>query len=244
MTATVLALVGVAIWLGGPPMLARSNTRRGGRRLGDQVGDRSGPGVRRLQATCLAALAVGAAVVFGPERGLIVAAALGPPSALLLKRLDVASKRRPDRRRRGVPLSVDLLACVLRAGLPVDAAIAVVAPTADPRTSAELRQVAGLLRLGADPAAAWHGLIDDPVLGGVARTARRSAESGIRLADGLERLARELRTQARAAAEARAQRVAIWAMVPLGLCFLPAFVCLGVVPVVIGLLGGSFGGLR
>jgi hypothetical protein len=32
-------------------------------------------------------------------------------------------------------------------------------------------------------------------------------------------------------------------MAPLGLCFLPAFVCLGVVPTVIGLAGGAFSGL-
>jgi len=29
-------------------------------------------------------------------------------------------------------------------------------------------------------------------------------------------------------------------MAPLGLCFLPAFVCVGVVPIVIGLAGGAF----
>lgn len=30
---------------------------------------------------------------------------------------------------------------------------------------------------------------------------------------------------------------------PLGLCFLPAFVCLGIVPVVIGLAGTTLAGL-
>jgi hypothetical protein len=32
-------------------------------------------------------------------------------------------------------------------------------------------------------------------------------------------------------------------MAPLGLCFLPAFVCLGVVPVVVGIAKGVFGAL-
>jgi pilus assembly protein TadC len=140
----------------------------------------------------------------------------------------------------GLALTVDLLAAALRAGQPVDAALAAVAATADARTSAELGQVAGLLRLGADPLEAWEALLADPILGGVARTACRSAQSGIRLAGNLEQLARELRAEARAAAQARAHRTAIWAMAPLGLCFLPAFVCVGVIPIVIGLVGGAF----
>jgi Flp pilus assembly protein TadB len=240
MTAAALALVGVAVWLGGQPASVRPVAHSGAL----SVDERSGPRPGRLQVISLVALVCGAVVVVGVARGLVIAAVLGPPVVVMVKRLAAASNRRPDRRRRAVPLTVDLLACVLRAGLPLDAAMAAVAPTADLRTSTELRHVAGLLRLGAEPVAAWHGLIRDPVLGGVAQTARRSAESGIRLAGGLERLARELRAQARTAAHARAQRTAIWAMVPLGLCFLPAFVCLGVVPVVIGLLGGSFAGLR
>ena len=39
------------------------------------------------------------------------------------------------------------------------------------------------------------------------------------------------------AAEQAARRVGVLAVAPLGLCFLPAFVLLGVVPVVIGLAG-------
>jgi pilus assembly protein TadC len=39
------------------------------------------------------------------------------------------------------------------------------------------------------------------------------------------------------AAEARAQRAGVLIAAPLGLCFLPAFLVLGVVPVVIGLAG-------
>ncbi len=38
-------------------------------------------------------------------------------------------------------------------------------------------------------------------------------------------------------AEARAQRAGVLITAPLGLCFLPAFLVLGVAPVVIGLAG-------
>jgi hypothetical protein len=123
---------------------------------------------------------------------------------------------------------------MLRAGQPIAAALAVVAPMTDSAAPGLLR-AAGLLRLGAPAADAWAELVGDPVLAPVARLARRSADSGIRLATGFEQLAADVRAQLRSAARARAQRAGIWAIAPLGLCFLPAFVCLGIVPVMIGI---------
>ena len=38
----------------------------------------------------------------------------------------------------------------------------------------------------------------------------------------------------------RAQRAGIGVLAPLGLCFLPAFVCIGVVPIIVGLAGDIF----
>ena len=75
----------------------------------------------------------------------------------------------------------------------------------------------------------------------MAVAARRSASSGARLAGALEQVAAELRSAARHDALARAQRAGSFAVAPLGLCFLPAFVCLGIVPVVAGLAGGLSG---
>jgi pilus assembly protein TadC len=37
------------------------------------------------------------------------------------------------------------------------------------------------------------------------------------------------------------QRAGVRVLAPLGLCFLPAFVCLGVVPLVIGIAGDVLG---
>jgi pilus assembly protein TadC len=42
-------------------------------------------------------------------------------------------------------------------------------------------------------------------------------------------------------AAAAAERAGVLIAGPLGLCFLPAFVCLGIVPVVVGLAGEIFG---
>ncbi len=71
----------------------------------------------------------------------------------------------------------------------------------------------------------------------VAEAARRSAESGAALARSLTRCADDLRAQSRDRAQARLQRSAVWLVLPLGLCFLPAFLLAGLVPVVLAVLG-------
>jgi Flp pilus assembly protein TadB len=142
-----------------------------------------------------------------------------------------------------LPLTLDLLAAALRGGRPLSVALRVAAPAADPTNAAALGRVAGLLELGADPAAAWAS-VDDPNLLPVSLASRRSADSGARLAQGLQQLATDLRQQARAGAQERAHRAGVLAMLPLGLCFLPAFICIGVVPVVVGIAGSAFAGMR
>jgi pilus assembly protein TadC len=63
----------------------------------------------------------------------------------------------------------------------------------------------------------------------------------LKLAAAFERLAAQLRTERRAAAAVRAHRAGVKAMAPLAACFLPSFVCLGVVPVVVGVAKSAFG---
>jgi pilus assembly protein TadC len=69
------------------------------------------------------------------------------------------------------------------------------------------------------------------------RLARRSAASGSALAEGVSDLATQLRDDAADGARAAAERASVLIAGPLGLCYLPAFVCLGIVPVVAGLAG-------
>jgi hypothetical protein len=53
----------------------------------------------------------------------------------------------------------------------------------------------------------------------------------------MRRLAADLRDQADLASQAYARTIEVRAAAPLGVCFLPAFVLLGVVPLVAGVLG-------
>jgi hypothetical protein len=68
----------------------------------------------------------------------------------------------------------------------------------------------------------------------------RAAEGGAPVAAAVSRLAADARADARARGEQAARRVGVLAVAPLGLCFLPAFVLLGVVPVIAGLAGPLF----
>ncbi|MDT7711959.1 MAG: hypothetical protein QOG46_648 [Pseudonocardiales bacterium] len=132
----------------------------------------------------------------------------------------------------------ELLAACLRAGMPVPVAVRAVAEGLDGPAGPALRRTAELLALGADPAQAWQPALECPATARLARTARRSGRGGTALAESLTRLATEVRAGARERSEARAQRAGVLIAAPLGLCFLPAFLALGVVPVLIGLAAG------
>ncbi|MZG17696.1 hypothetical protein GTY44_30180, partial [Streptomyces sp. SID5914] len=55
------------------------------------------------------------------------------------------------------------------------------------------------------------------------------------------RLAAQARADWARTTAARARRAAVMVTVPVGLCFLPAFIAVGVLPVVIGLADGVLG---
>lgn len=141
-----------------------------------------------------------------------------------------------------VPATLDLLAACLRAGLPTATAARAVAESAPPGLADALRRGADRLQLGADPADAWRGLGDDEVLEAFSRAARRSAKSGAPLSGIVAELAERGRAEAEDRAAAAIERAGVLVSGPLGLCFLPAFVCLGIVPVVIGLAGKVLSG--
>lgn len=146
------------------------------------------------------------------------------------------------------PLSIasvfDLLAACLRAGLPMAAAASAVASSAPPDLGAALLRAADMLTLGADAATAWERAAQDAAgrpgateIESLARMARRSARSGASLAEAVGELAVQHRGAIEDAAAARAERAGVLISGPLGLCFLPAFLCLGIIPVVVGLAG-------
>lgn len=134
--------------------------------------------------------------------------------------------------------ALEVLAACLRSGMAVSAAAAATAPSAPRPLGQILNRAADLLALGADPATAWSDPADtDSQTDAFVRLARRSAASGTALAQGVAELASQSRDDAADAARAAAERASVFIAGPLGLCYLPAFLCLGIVPVVAGLVG-------
>jgi pilus assembly protein TadC len=127
--------------------------------------------------------------------------------------------------------------------MPVSTAAAATASSAPPLLARVLRRAADLLALGADAGVAWSAPPDlppgslDAQTDALLRLARRSSASGVALAEAVAALAAQCRQDAAHTAAASAERAAVLIGGPLGLCFLPAFVCLGIVPVVAGLAG-------
>jgi pilus assembly protein TadC len=139
--------------------------------------------------------------------------------------------------------SFDVLAACLRSGMAVSTAASATAPSAPLALARVFHRAADLLALGAEPATAWTNPDDrvDDHADALLRLARRSASSGAALAHGIAELAEQSRREAVDAATAAAERASVLIAGPLGLCYLPAFVCLGIVPVVAGLAGDVLG---
>ncbi|MFE7464887.1 type II secretion system F family protein [Streptomyces sp. NPDC057499] len=140
--------------------------------------------------------------------------------------------------RRQLPLVADLLAACLSAGAgPREAAEAVGESLGGP-VGARLARVAAEIRLGGDPSAAWGRFGAIPGAGPLARCLDRAGTTGAPAAEPVARLAEAMRAERASAAVARAQRAGVEVTAPVGLCFLPAFLLVGVAPVVIGLATG------
>ncbi|WP_242675693.1 type II secretion system F family protein [Streptosporangium minutum] len=147
------------------------------------------------------------------------------------------ARRERDRVVVDLPLAADLMVACLRAGQPIVGAIDVTVEAVGGPLGERLAWVSGQLKLGAAPESAWQALAAEPPLAPLARMMSRAALSGAPVADVLTRLSDDSRHAVRAASAAAARRVGVQAVAPLGLCFLPAFVFLGIVPVVAGLAG-------
>ncbi|GII01569.1 type II secretion system F family protein [Planobispora takensis] len=167
----------------------------------------------------------------------IVAGAIGSVAVplLLRRREPPAVRRERDRITADLPLAADLMVACLRAGQPVTGALDITVQAIGGPLGDRLAWVNGQLRLGATPESAWSAFGSEQTLAPFARTMSRAALSGAPVASMLTRVADDSRHAARAMSAAAARRAGVQAVMPLGLCFLPAFVLLGIVPVVAGL---------
>ena len=231
-----------------PAVPARREPRspHAGRRTGaDHHGTAPGTGSPHAgrRPPLLGCLVVAAAlvVVVGGPTGIVIAAVVVMAGPRLLAVLDAAGAGRTERARaaQDLPLALDLLAACLSGGAALPAAVRAVADAVPGPCGERLGRVAAALDVGSSPADAWAQLVEerDELSGAAARALARTGHGGAPVAAAVARLASQAREQARARGETAAERAGVLAVAPLGLCFLPAFVLIGVVPVIAGLVG-------
>ena len=183
-------------------------------------------------------VAVGAAVVVGGAGGAALGLLLGAGVRMVVPRLQgEQERRRDDALARQAPLCVDLVAACLASGAPPEVAVEAAARAVGSPTTDVLLPAVAALRLGADPVEVWRDVARVDGLAALARAFARSQHSGAAMSDLLPRVADEVRASARARADARIRTAAVRLTAPLGAALLPAFVLLGVVPVVASWVG-------
>ncbi|MFF5172756.1 type II secretion system F family protein [Micromonospora sp. NPDC000089] len=201
----------------------------------DAGGTRRGPDRIRLGAG-LAGLAV--ALLVGGWSGCLAGVLAALAADRLLRRMEPrAVRERRLRESAELPLAADLLAAALRAGAPVDRSVLAVADALGGPLAVRLDRIGRTLLLGGGPEEAWAHLDDVPGADRMVTAALRSSRSGAALAGALTRVADDLRADRSVAAEASARRAGVLIVLPLGLCFLPAFILAGLVPVIVAVLG-------
>jgi Flp pilus assembly protein TadB len=240
--ATSLAGLAAAVASGGaPPSVAPRREPRNARSAAARPTGRRPPA--RLVLAAAAALTVGAlaGARLGPVLALATALVVHRwlPERWLPDGPTAIARRRAHALRSAAPLACDLLAATLAAGVPLERAVRVVAAAVDGPLGRMLDDVAASLSLGAPPAEAWAPVERAPPLRPLARAAARSASSGAGLGAILTGVADDLRAQVHADGQAAARRAGVHVVGPLTLCFLPAFVVLGVLPLIVGLLAGA-----
>lgn len=243
--AAVIAALVVLLAAPGRPRGGAGVQRRG--RSGRDAGARGhggGPGLgsaatsARARLLAAAASGVGSALLVGGPAGVAAGALVASAVWVVVGRLEPSARRhRREALERQAPLVVDLVAACLASGATVDASVRAAArATGDPAASL-LQQAVDAAALGSPVSDAWRRAAEEDPLAGLAHAIVRSVDTGAPLADVLPRLAARARSRRAARTEAHVRTAAVRLTGPLGLAFLPAFVLLGVVPVVAAWVG-------
>lgn len=185
-------------------------------------------------AACLA----GAAVLALADRGRV-----GRRLRLRAPGRQDGGKGAEGRRRAGNPglrdtaMMLELIGAMLDAGAGLGRSLEVVAALAAPELSRPLRPVVSALAIGADWDTAWRNSeVRSPELLVLRDALGFAAFTGAPSSAILYAQAARIRRARFRTAEKRAAALGVKLVIPLGLCSLPAFVCLGVVPVLLAML--------
>ena len=227
-------LLGSAAAIGAlrPPAAARLRT------LVAAPADRAARALPRSALCAVAGFAVW--VLLGGLPGVLAGAACALGGPRLLAMHDDPDKALAEELTAQLPLALDLLGACLAGGGVLPVALDSVARAAGGPCGARFDRVAAALRVGAPPEEAFGELGSEGAAGAAARALSRASEGGAPVAEMVSRVANQARRARSLSSQKRAKRAGVLAVGPLGACFLPAFVLLGVAPAVLGLAGPMF----
>ncbi|GAA1412813.1 type II secretion system F family protein [Oerskovia paurometabola] len=134
---------------------------------------------------------------------------------------------------------LELLGAAVRAGTSVPRALEAVGQAIGGPDGAALHRAGAAVVLGAGWVEAWAGA--PPRLAVVQSALGLAWEQGAAPGEALRAAGEQLRSDQQAAARQAAARLAVHLVLPLGVCFLPAFVLIGLLPVLLSLGGGVLG---
>ncbi|MBD8000447.1 type II secretion system F family protein [Oerskovia gallyi] len=134
---------------------------------------------------------------------------------------------------------LELLGAAVRAGTSVPRALEAVGQAIGGPDGAALHRAGAAVVLGAGWVEAWAGA--PPRLAMVQSALGLAWEQGAAPGEALRAAGEQLRSDQQAAARQAAARLAVHLVLPLGVCFLPAFVLIGLLPVLLSLGGGVLG---
>ncbi|WP_375426624.1 type II secretion system F family protein [uncultured Friedmanniella sp.] len=152
----------------------------------------------------------------------------------------LAARRRQQRLVLEVPQALELMAACLAVGTPPRAACGALIGAFDGPVAEDLQPVLLAVELGSTDTEAWTALAGHPQLGPAAVDLARSVESGTQMVEALRTHARVAREHRRSALQQVARGVGVRSVLPLMLCFVPAFLLLGVVPTVVSAVVQAF----
>lgn len=138
---------------------------------------------------------------------------------------------------RDTAMMLELVAAMLDAGSGIGRALDLVSASASAGYRDALRPVVAALAIGADWETAWRSsAVRLPEVMELRDALAFAALTGAPSSAILYAQAARLRRERFRAAEKRAASLGVKLVVPLGVCSLPAFICLGVVPVLLALV--------
>jgi len=235
MKILIAVLMGTAAWL-----WIRPTSRR---RLHLVVPAQQSTVSFQLPMRAIAAVVLGAGIAF--VVGSLPGVVLGTLAAVGAHRFFGRLESRADRERKNalvsqVPIVCDLLSATLASGASLSSALVAVAFAVRAPASESLLRVDAAMRMGASQQTAWIAAKVDPEFSRLAAAFQRSASSGAPVAEVFAGIGDDERRRKRMTVEVAARSAGVRSVAPLAACYLPAFILLGIVPVVASMATDMF----